>query len=695
VKYEGYKIHVILSFIIFVILFFLWLWSYKGVTIEAKIIIEEDNTSVYLDNCLIATAFVPDQEISKIKVDFTYQDLEAKYFEGQSYADRNTIFLRQKNSEVNIKLYNPFHVYLTFEGKPSYKLNIAPYRHLYIAWDDPEEVIKSRSIKDIKFSIFKSLQWILWIVLKPLPFVFIIFLLFYINFFTGFNKKPLNLEENTGKKSPFLIIIPILLSIFSCLWSRYLMNNFTLKVPHVPDAVSYMLIGKMIASGRLIIPYSEIPSFIPESKIPEYFHHWFVCQNNILLVPYLTGHPLLLAAGDILGDISWVPPVTGAAILLIIFFITFKITGSYIFSLFAMIICMISPFFQTQTIDYMSHNTGAFYLLIAIIPLLLRRPYWYVLTGFFMGMLLNTRPLIFIVTIIGITVYEIIYYISDRDVKKILCKILYSTAGVLLPVALYLYYNYLTTNDIFTSPYIYHYNVMNRIIGGKDFIIERGFLQCFSSIIVFSLFFLRNNYIAFSPLIISLVLFPLFFLYCRKILLLQLLIFAILASSCLYDGNYFMYGPRFIYESIVLFAILYAVTFHMIFRFTYNRIIKMVFLIFLILYLGNLFIFELQWTGVKEPEYKYIYYVPSTINELKNFNRVRGCFYNLYIENKGKNKVFLMTRSDNWWDNGEGIWLNSFPLSESNPLFLSMPEDYNGEIPGSQIINRDDFVKDY
>ncbi len=683
------KTHVILSLVIFIILFLLWIWSYQGITMEAKIVIEGDKTLVYFDDFPIASACVPGQEISMIKIEMTYQDLETKYFKDQSSASRYKIPVKQKNCEVKVKLYNPFHVYLVFEGKPSYKLDIAPYRHLHIIWDDPERAIEFQTISDLRFNIFKTIQWILWIILKPFPFVCIIFSLLYINFLTWNSKKPLPLYKNKGRRSPLFIIIPILISISSCLWSRYLMNKFTLKVPHLPDAIAYILLGKMISSGRFLIPYSEVPSFIPESKIPDYFFPWFHNHNNELFIPYLTGHPLVLAAGNIMGDISWVPPLIGAATLLIIFFITFKITGSYIFSSLAMIICLVSPFFQTQTIDYMSHNTGAFYLLMALIPLFLKKPCWYAMTGFFMGMLFNTRPLTFVATISAIGVYEIVCYISDRDTKKILWKILYGISGIVMPVALYLYYNHLITGDMLTTPYIYHSNVLNKTMGGEDFIIERGFLQTFTHIIIFSLFFLRNYYITFSPLIISLFLLPFSFVYHRKVFLFQILIFAILGSTCLYDGNYIMYGPRFIYESVPLFAILYALTFYIILKLASGRAIKIIFLIILIIYLGNLVVFELQWTGIKEPEYVCIWFVPSTVNDLKDYYYIKGCFYDLYLENKGKEKIFLIDFDLYWMSTGEGIWLNSFPLSESRPIFLSKPNDYGGEIPGAQIIKCD------
>jgi len=58
---------------------------------EAKIVIEGDKTLVYFDDFPIASACVPGQEISMIKIEMTYQDLETKYFKDQSSASRYKI----------------------------------------------------------------------------------------------------------------------------------------------------------------------------------------------------------------------------------------------------------------------------------------------------------------------------------------------------------------------------------------------------------------------------------------------------------------------------------------------------------------------------------------------------------------------------------------------------------------------------
>ena len=683
---------IIYSLILFFIFFLLWLWSYKGISIDTTIILEEDKFEVYFDDYLLATGNVPGQDVSRINVNLNSQDLETDYLKKDVYADFYTFYLSPEDHKIQFTLHNPFKVVLEFEGGTSYKVDIGIYRYLCVMLVDPDGVVKHSSLNTPTVGIFKAIKWILWIILKPFPYLCIIFSLLYISFiFRPVLKN--RVEKIRGKRSSYFLAVPFLISALSVLWSRYLMSNYSLKVPHVPDAISYVMIGKMIASGRLRVLYSEIPSFIPQDKIPEYFDHWFTPYNGTLIVKYLTGHPLLLAAGELTIGMSWIPPIVGGLVLFAIFFIAFKVTNSYVFSSIAMIICFVSPFFQSQTVDYMSHNSAALYLIISIIPVFFYNPRLYIITGFFQGMLLNTRPLTFLLTIVVIALYEIVVCLYDREYKKFLWKLLYGTSGILLPSILFLYYNYITTGNIFTTPYIYHPLVLEKILGGNHFNMECGLIQGFSNIKMFAFYFLRNYYITFGPLILSIFLLPFCYPYRRKIVFLLIMIFGVILSSSFYDGNFFMYGPRFIYESVPLFALLYGITFYMLFKITPAKWVKVVFFAVLVFYFSNLFIFELQWMGKRDGEFR-TYYVPANIRELRNFNWGEGRFYyGLYKEKKGKEEIFLMEKSFFWWYTGEGIWLNSFPLNESKPIFLVKPDDYDGEVPEAKIIKWEDFPR--
>jgi len=671
-----------LSFIIiFLILFVFWFWSKNGIKINTKIIKKNSLIKIYFDNYLLGSAQDISSEEKKLKIDFSKQDLDSKYFNNQPKTEKNNIFLAKDNYELNFVLTNPFTVRLNFEGNKPYVFYFNPYRHLNSGWEDKFNVLENKVNTQVQISFINGIKWIVWIILKPFPLLIPIFILFFIIF-----KKIKNDLKNV--KPIFLkkiILIPLVLMIVSFCWSRYLMANYLKDTPHVPDSVSYVVLGKIISSGKLTVPFSDIPSFIKAGEIKDYFFHWFRSSKNGLFVPYLLGHPLVLALGNVLGLMKYAPPLVGSITLLFIFVISFYLTKSLLFSIISMLLCLFSPFFQTQTIDYMSHNSASLFILISILPIFIdkKNTKYYLLTGFFQGMLFNTRPLIFIASFFIIILYLVIEYFEEKKLKHTLLKLLFIFLGFLIPLFIFFYYNFITSNNILTTPYQYH-GILNKVGFGNDFKIGYGLLNSFSNLAVFSLFFMKNYYFSFFPLLLSFLLLPFSGELVKKIIFLQFLSLSIIGVWTLYDGNFFMYGPRFIYESVPVLTILYGSTFYILynaFKHTKWKIIS--YLIFFI-YFINVFSFELSWLGKKQTEYTGITYVPSNINELKNFNSVDDRF-SKKISNRSY-KIFLMKKCENWWCSS-GFWLNQYPLNKSRPLFLSLPDNYKNEIKNAEIID--------
>ncbi|NCN23231.1 MAG: hypothetical protein GW921_03570, partial [Gallionella sp.] len=395
------------------------------------------------------------------------------------------------------------------------------------------------------------------------------------------------------KLSIKIIIIPLIIALLSFFWSRHLMVNYLRDVPHVPDSISYVVLAKIISSGKFIFPYSEIPSYIRADQIKDFFYHWFQTNKTGLFVPYLIGHPLVLALGNLFGIINYIPPLVGSLTLLLIFFITYFLTQSVMFSLISMGLCFISPFFQTQTIDYLSHNSAVLFILFSIFPLFLNKEStkYFLLTGFFLGMLLNTRPLTFVAVFISIILYLIIEFIKDKKFKKFLLKLTYSLIGSITPGLIFLYYNFATSGNIFTTPYQFH-GILNKVGFGSDFKIGYGLLNTFSNLAVFSLFFLKNYYVSFFPLLLSFLLLPFSGKYLKKILFLQFLSLSIIGVWTLYDGNFFMYGPRFIYESVPILGILYGLSFFVLYQVFRHTNWKYFSYLLFIFYFVFIFLFE-------------------------------------------------------------------------------------------------------
>lgn len=670
------------STFIFLFLFVLFIWSRNGISPQLSVKKESSLISIFFDSFLLGRAIDTTNTPKTLKVFFSNQDLESPYFQGQPESEKNNIPLPSGNYDISFKIKNPFITTLFFEGTHPYSFYLAPYRHLSSGWMDPENILNNKYSSQVQVKLMTGIKWILWILLKPFPVVSALFLLIFILIKTGHKFRE---EKSLKFNHKIIFILPLFLAVSSFLWSRYLMNTYTLSIPHVPDSVSYVLLSKIISSGHFVMPLSDLPNFIPKNMVHQYLSlPWFTLRNDYFFIYYLLGHPAILAIGNLFGSIEVVPPIIGALCLILVFIISFRLTKSAFFSFLSGIILFASPFFQTQTIDYMSHNTAAFFILLSILPIFLKDKRLYILTGFFQGMLLNTRPLIFIASFVTILLYHLILILRGK--KEQFKKILFLTLGFIPPVLIFLYYNYLTTGSIFVSPYLYH-GYSNRAIFGADFKLGYGLLNTFSSLAVFSLFFLKNYYISFLPLLLSFILIPFYGKRILKIIFLQILVILLIGVWTLYDGNFFMYGPRFIYESVPVFSILYGVTFYYLYNLFKQRLYKFVIFFFLVIYFYNILLFQLSWLGVRKAEYSGIVFVPASIAELKNFNFTQGKFLKLYNKYKGQGKVFLMKKCANWWCTGEGVWLNDFPLKKSRPIFLTLPDNYNNEIPQTEIID--------
>ena len=176
----------------------------------------------------------------------------------------------------------------------------------------------------------------------------------------------------------------------------------------------------------------------------------------------------------------------------------------------------------------------------------------------------------------------------------------------------------------------------------------------------------------------------------KKIIFLQFLSLLIIGIWTLYDGNFFMYGPRFIYEAVPILTILYGLSFYILHSLLKSKKLILLYITIISLYFYNIFNFELAWIGKKQPEYIGISYVPSNISELSNFNNSDDRFYKIAKKNKNQNKIFLMKRCENWWCYS-GVWLNSYSLIKSKPLFISLPDDYKKNIKNGYIIDWDNI----
>jgi hypothetical protein len=497
---------------IYIILFLIWLITKNGIHPELLIQKKNNKISIYFDSNLLGSAIDTSKQSRNLYIAFKYQDLQSEYFTDKSFVEYNKFKLSPNDYTLRTELYNPFAVRLTFEGTKSFVFFFNPYRHLNSGWEDPQAILNDTQNYQVRISAVNGLLWCLWLVLQPFPYISLVMLPILLLFT---KKKIANLNIKHHKhtaKNHFIWSIPLSIASISYYWSRYLMKNYLQDAPHVPDAISYILSAKILASGKLTIPFTDIPRFIPSTMYKEYFNHWFTIKDNFMYIFYPLGHPLILSIGERFHNIHLIPPIVGSIVLVLIFYIVHKCTSSLFYSSFAMLLCLFSPFFQTQTVDYMSHNTASLFLLLSIVPLLQSDSRFLILTGLFQGMLLNTRPLTTVITFPIMCIYILLQleykFLSKEYVLAALRKYVYIAIGLTAPLSLFFYFNHLTSGNIFLSSYS-STGILNKVALGSNFKIGYGLLHGFSNLAVFSLFFLKNYYISFFPFVLSLVILPL------------------------------------------------------------------------------------------------------------------------------------------------------------------------------------------
>ncbi len=176
-------------------------------------------------------------------------------------------------------------------------------------------------------------------------------------------------------------------AFFVTLYLNYSLNS---HMPHVPDEVAYIFQAKLLASLRLTAP---LP---PAEVVFDYFYPPFIVQSDGRWAGvYTVGHPLAMALGMLVHAPWLVPPLLGAATVVLTFAVGRRLYGAGTGFVAALLLAS-SPFFLMTASNFMSHNTAAFYLVASLFFLVIaeRRPRLYgVLGGLFFGLLFNTRQL--------------------------------------------------------------------------------------------------------------------------------------------------------------------------------------------------------------------------------------------------------------------------------------------------------------
>jgi hypothetical protein len=221
------------------------------------------------------------------------------------------------------------------------------------------------------------------------------------------------------------------------------------RIPHVPDEVSYMFQAQLFTHVRIHAPIPPVREAFYFYAPPFLYEH-----GNVWSSSYPFGHPLVLALGAVFGLIWLVPPLVGGACVALTYAIGRRLYAART-GLLAALLFGASPFFFMQSGDFMSHNTGALYILASLFFVLKRdRPLLNgALAGVFFGLGVNTRLLNMAALTLPFGVLLLSYAIPKGDRAQAMKYLGAFVAGALLLLVAMLVYNYGITGDALKTPY--------------------------------------------------------------------------------------------------------------------------------------------------------------------------------------------------------------------------------------------------
>jgi hypothetical protein len=272
---------------------------------------------------------------------------------------------------------------------------------------------------------------------------------------------------------------------------------------------------------------------------------------------YPFGHSLLLVVGIRLGTMWLIPPLVGAACVLTTFALGKRVYNTRA-ALLAALLLAASPFFLMTASNFMSHNTGALYVLLSLlfISLMDRRRIWLaVAAGVCFGLLFNTRPLTAMALVLPYGAFLLTRLLPEEDRLREVRMLAGFAAGGLLMLGAYWIYNWGSTGDPFSSGYQVGGDLDQAVGFGGRHTVNAGIQNEQTQLSFLLLVF--NGW----PLYIGMmfVLLP-FILGTRSLwdwFFLASAVFVMGAYS-LFEGSGVMHGPRYWYEAVPFLMLLTA-----------------------------------------------------------------------------------------------------------------------------------------
>jgi 4-amino-4-deoxy-L-arabinose transferase-like glycosyltransferase len=342
------------------------------------------------------------------------------------------------------------------------------------------------------------------------------------------------------------------MAAFGLIVTAFINYSYGDHMPHVPDELAYLFQAKLFAGFHVSAPEPRVPAVF------DYFYPPFILvQNGLWIGVYPFGHPLLLAFGQKINAVWLVPPIVGAATVLLVFAVGRKVYGGRV-GLLAALVLVTSPFFLMTSSNFMSHNSAAFYLMGSLFCIAIadRRPILYgVLGGLLYGLFFNTQQLTAVALVAPVGALLLSNGIPAAHRMRTVRLTGGFVLGGVVMLGAFLLYNLSTTGDAFTSGLQLGADPAKLLLFGGENTPSLG---------------IQNQQIQLAYLILVLNGWP---LYVGLMLILMpfvlatrhrwdwfLLVAAVAAMGVyvLYIGHGVMHGPRYWYAAAPLLALLTA-----------------------------------------------------------------------------------------------------------------------------------------
>lgn len=454
-------------------------------------------------------------------------------------------------------------------------------------------------------------------------------------------------------------------------------------IPHVPDSAIYAFQAKMFAAGMLAAPAPPVPEAF------DIFGSYLAPYRGLWVSQYPFGHPLVLALGYLLGQPWIVPPLVGAATVLVVFQVGRMVHGPAV-GLLAAALLALSPFFQMNGAEYMSHMTAALYASLAVLGLVgtvggrtrRRRVAAASLCGVALGLLFNTRAL----SAAGVGLVVLAALVGHAARRRQVPRaewVAFGAGGGLLLVA-YLGYNTALTGDPLLNPYSFSGTLSRNVLGfGGELTPERAVSNVYTSLTLLDVVLLGLP----PGLALLLPLLP-YLLGSRRAwdYVFLGLVLGIAAAWFFYVDPFIMYGPRFWFETTPFLALLAGrglwLAFdraHRLARWSTRRFSRvegrrslgeaLVAPTWTAGVLGVAALALWGWWGPPPADRPELTFVPRNVRELVSFNWVDDRLLRLVRQRELRNAVVLVADCGGpWWCYGS-VFPQNEPLLQSDVVY--------------------------